>query len=228
MVKNQVKILVGVPTGSSIMTRTAQSLLQWQSQRIFPSNLVFKQETVLEKARNELVWQAVEMGATHLMCIDSDMVFKPDAIDTLVSRNKDIIGGVYYGRMMPKRMVFRIEDEMPQEIDISKEEDVFEVDFVATGFLLINMRVFTKMEPPFFKMHWTPEDFGIKKRPFPQNFMGEDAYFCLSAKQKGFSVWADQTIPLGHVGTHMYHQLDHEAWEEMPELYDPSESKIYK
>lgn len=221
MPNTDVRILVAIPTGGDIKTLTTRSLLEYQINRRYPSQIRFKMDTVIEKARNELVVSAVEAKATHLMFVDSDMVFPPHAIDQLVDRQKDIVGGLFYGRMHPKAHMYRLDkDGNNQEIDI-KEADkkgMVEVDFMGTGFMLINMRVFEKLEPPFFRLSYDYEKFGLKGNGL--NPIGEDAYFCFTAKQAGFKIWCDTSFEIGHVGYHTYRKLDHEVWKTNKELYE--------
>lgn len=221
MSNKNVKLFVGMPSGQDIPILTARSLMMWQYKRKYPSLFEFKIDTYIEKARNELVWQAVNEGATHLMMIDSDMVFAPDAIDHLVDQEKDIIGGLYFGRMHPKSLAFHINpDGTVRNIDPKKETGIFEVDFVGTGFLLMNINVFKTIDPPWFKFSYEPEAFGINPTGNVAPALGEDAYFCLNAKKHGFKVWCDSTIELGHVGHHTYYREDHDAFMQNPKLYE--------
>ena len=217
---DEIRILVGMPSTQMIPVYTARSLMEWQRYRKYPSQFQFKIDTYIEKARNELVWAAVDQGATHLMFIDSDMVFPSHAIDRMVEQHKDIIGGMYFGRMHPKCMAFHVNpDGTVRNVDPSKEHGVFEVDFVGTGFMLIDIKVFTKLEPPFFTFTYDITQFGLKKQG-PLTLTGEDTYFCLSAKKQGFKVWVDTTFELGHVGNHTYYKHDWEVYQKDKELYE--------
>src|SRR5690606_22111781 len=113
---------------------------------------------------------------------------------------KDIVGGLYFGRMHPKPMAFRLSGPDSVSIDPRKEKGVVEVDFIGTGFMLIDMRVFTKIDPPFFRFTYDPASVGLpatKNKFVPK---GEDVFFCMYAKQAGFRVWCDTELRLGHVG----------------------------
>lgn len=216
---NNVKIFVGMPSTQEIPVYTARSLMEWQMYRKYPSIFEFKIDTYIEKARNEIVWQAVDKGATHVMMIDSDMVFPPHAVDHLVEQDKDIIGGMYFGRMHPKTMAFHRKGKEVTNVDPSKESGIFEVDFLGTGFMLININVFKKLMPPFFTFTYHPEDYGLPKTNMLQP-KGEDIFFCLTAKKAGFKIWLDTTFELGHVGSHIYRKHDWEVYQNDEELYE--------
>ena len=194
--------------------------MEWQMKRKTPGMFMFKLDTYIEKARNELVWNAANENATHLMMIDSDMVFPPDGIDRLLKHDVDIVGGLYYGRMHPKAMAFyKNPDGTVTNFDPKQPPGLYEVDFVATGFMLINMRVFTKLEPPFFTFTYNPEFFGLRNQGMLTP-TGEDSYFCLTAKEAGYKVFVDNTIQLGHVGQRMYTRRDWEAYQTDKEFYE--------
>jgi hypothetical protein len=209
-----------MPSGSDIPVHTARSLMEWQMHRKTPSIFSFKLDTYIEKARNEAVVQAVQANATHLMFIDSDMYFPPDGVDRLLAHKKDIVGGLYFGRMHPKPMAFRIKDNQSVSVDPRIEHGVVEVDFIGTGFMLIDMKVFEKLDPPFFSFSYHPEDIGLPKTGDMFAPKGEDVFFCMYAKKNGFKVFCDTDLKLGHVGQRVYGERDFLLYKENPEHYE--------
>ena len=217
MLNEDYKILVGVIGNRDLSRQTVKSLMLWQYKRQLPSLLVLGDDTNIEKERNEMVRTAVQEKATHLMFIDDDIVFPYHAIDLLARRQKDIVGGLYYGRVLPRPMAYK--DRMTQEnIDPEKDKGVFEVDFVGAGFMMIDMKVFQKLDPPFFHFSYDYKRFGVKGDGL--NPVGEDAYFCFYAKENGFKTYVDTTFELGHIGRHTYRKLDYQIYKENKELYD--------
>lgn len=209
MSNNNYSVLVGVPCLADIKAETTASLIQYYRLCQTPSLIEFARHTYTHQARNKLVWEAVNRGATHLMFIDADMTFPHDAVDQLISRDKDIIGGLYYTRYLPTKPVIKRRDrkrliDIPQPPHITQP---FQVDVIGTGFLLIKMDVFKRLEPPFF-YHTTPSSFGLMEHPFPNNEVGEDVAFCLNAKKAGYEIWCDPTIEIGHVGNKIYSSKD--------------------
>lgn len=161
------------------------------------------------------------------MFIDSDMMFPHWGIDRLVDRNFDIVGGLYFGRKVPRPIALNIDprDRKPKVIGkIESKTEPFQVSIVGTGFMLINMNVFKKVDPPFF-YHEKPTEFGLAELPFPHNELGEDMVFCLKAQEKGFKVWVDPTIPLGHIGEHVYNEVDYHLFDDESTryIYEPEE-----
>jgi len=203
----EIRVLVGMPVLGDIKAESTASLVGYYRNCRYPSQIRLSRNTYTHYARNKLVWEAVEARATHLMFIDSDMSFPVDGVDKLIERGLDIVGGLYFKRVVPIHPIAKliknkaVVDMKFEEIPTLKEP--FKVDAVGTGFMLINVDVFKKMDPPFF-FHTTPKEFGLTEIPFPDNEVGEDVAFCLKAKKLGFDIWVDPTIKLGHIGERIY------------------------
>lgn len=202
------KIIVGIPAYDTIKIHTTVSLLSVYKNSRYPVIIVFEPYTYIHVARTNILNTAVKYGATHLMFIDSDMMFSLDDFHKLVEADKNIIAGIYNKRIEPYLPVLyeKKGDELiqfPEEYKnlSTRYKNPFSVDVAGTGFMLINMNVFKKMTPPFF-YHGKPEEFGLKKSPLYD--LGEDTTFCLKAKKEGFFIHAHPEVKVGHVGVAIY------------------------
>lgn len=198
----QKTLLIGVPCLDTIKTETVASLFAATNALDVPARLHIHKSCYVHDARNKIVETALQMGATHLFFLDSDMKFPPDGIQRLIDQDKDIIGGLYYRRQPPHYPTIN-QQEGDKLIVPNKfpKDKPFEVFAVATGFMMVKTEVFKKIKGPWF-------GFGN----FHGKAMGEDVFFCHKAKQHGFKVWCDPTIPLGHVGEYSYDAKDYEAY----------------
>lgn len=61
---------------------------------------------------------------------------------------------------------------------------------VGTGLMLIDLRPLRDLPRPWFKHTDSPSGDSVT--------CGEDAYFCSHARDHGYRVWVDYTIPTGH------------------------------
>lgn len=201
-------VLVAIPSTGEIPFKSLQSFVGMAASHKYRQTYNFNQ-TLIHRARNQAVVTAVEYGCTHLMFIDDDMTFPAHAVDQLVEADKDIIGGLCYARkelQENKPIIKRIENNVIVDMgveDVPTFDEPFKVDLTGTGFLLINMRVFQTLEPPFF-YYANPEDYGMKKLPFPEDDLSEDITFMLNARKAGFETWIDPRLEIGHVGTKIY------------------------
>jgi len=190
------KITIGVLSQGTIKTETVSSLIMAINAIYVPIQVVFYQGAYIHDSRNKVAEAAIKDGSTHLMFIDYDMVFPESGITTLLSRRKEIIGGLYNARKFPLKLAaFGLNsegftrqirhDEVPTE--------PFKIGGIGAGFLLIETGVFKKIEQPYFSVE-----------PWGNGTIGEDVYFCIKAGKVGIEVWADPTIPLKHIGDYAY------------------------
>lgn len=98
------KISVGVASTGDVRIETAMSLMAMVGNT--PNmmfNLVPKVGCYVHMNRENIVLDAQKEGATHLLFVDSDMEFQPNALSTLLKRNKPIIGADYNFKFHPPR-----------------------------------------------------------------------------------------------------------------------------
>ena len=155
-----------------------------------------KMRMVVHWARNVLAEQAMAIGDpytetpyTHFLWLDDDMVFNPDLACYLARHGDlDAVTGVYYGRQQHFPVVYHKEageqEEMKHMQWISVPKKLFEVDAAGFGCMLTRRDVFEAMDKPYFGF-----DGG-----------GEDIYWCVKAKDKGFKIWCDGSYGCGHIG----------------------------
>ena len=171
--------------------------------------------------RNELVERAVRSDSTHLMFVDTDIVFPPDGIQTLISRQKPIIGGAYNLKAMPKDGVTRttvkaLERDLqgrPHHEWVMDKSKPFECRGLPTGFMLIELDTLRELEakgeaPEFAGARGGKPGSGPRKWFDFDNdgdsFVGEDIFFCHYLRERGVPIWCDPTIKLGHIGTAVF------------------------
>lgn len=207
-------IMIGIASTGQIDTHTVMSLISASNFLRHDSLLHIQEACYVDNSRDKIVEAAKREKVSHLLFIDSDMQFPHDAIEKLLAHDKDIVGTLYPRRQYPYRPTINKVDGKRLIVPSSYPNDrLFEVDACGTGFLLIKMSVFEKLgEPPYFKI----QDFHGKQ-------IRDDVYFCISARRKGFSVWVDPTIKMGHVGKHIFTMDDHEEVKPELEYSDPED-----
>lgn len=145
----------------------------------------------LAEARESIVWQALQEGASHLLMCDTDQTYPIDALQKLAAHNVDICGALIHRRWPPFDPVL-YRGKLGEYTHVDDKEmfscGLVEVDATGTGCLLINMAVFDVLSPPFFK-------FDI----FGGRIVGEDFYFCSKAREVGLGIFVDTSVRLGHL-----------------------------
>ena len=186
--KEEVKVIIGLPCLEMMKSKTAHAIgnLIMQDRRIIDFLMI--QSCDIASNRMWLVKEAKRLGATHLLFIDSDMLFPPTALETLLSRGKDIIGVEYNKRTFPLQTVTAY---MP---DVEKSEtEPFKVGIAGTGFLLIKLSIF---DDPNMDKNW----FSFGRNAEGKNVIGEDGWFCNTARSAGYDIYVDPSIRVLHLG----------------------------
>src|SRR6185503_3654210 len=98
---NDVRLVVGMTVYDSVMPETMISLFVALRQLTCPMQLNVCKGTIISNMRNEIIESSIQQGATHVMFVDSDISFPPEGIEALLSRGKDIIGGMYNNKTLP-------------------------------------------------------------------------------------------------------------------------------
>ena len=144
-------------------------------------------------ARNSLVEQAQDEGAKYLLMLDTDQVYPNDTLTKLLSHRVDVCGVRVHRRWMPFDPIFMRGDIGKYE-SVSEEEmysgDLIDIDATGAGCLLFDMKIFDKIEYPWFKLDVKDE------KP-----VGEDIYFCSKARKAGVRICVDTSIEVGHLTT---------------------------
>lgn len=205
-------VCIGLPfQRGQIESENLQSLMAMRRDlfsRHIQHHILTNESSVISASRNSI---AERLMHEYLMWIDSDMLFPPWGVARLVSRGLDIVGGLYFRKSEEAEpLVFKYDEKgnHSQMFSYPKDE-LFEVDAIATGFLLIHRKVFAAFTPEVQKEIGAPFDIG---RGANGREEGEDFSFCRRAKKLGFKIWCDPTIPLGHIGTYVYRERNFEEW----------------
>lgn len=149
------------------------------------------------RARNMIVEGAQRMLCDYLLMLDDDQIINSlgevdqsesyDFLRTLLAHDKDIIGALYYQKMgnCGPVLMTKMDERGYRFLRVDElTHGLQRVDVAGGGCLLIKMRVFDHLVPP----HFAPEfDYGT------------DVQLCRKAAEKGFEVWADTSIEIGHL-----------------------------
>jgi hypothetical protein len=158
------------------------------------------QGTLLVDQRNELVKEALEDGATHILWIDSDMRFPREVIKRLLAHDLDVVAANCSRRRHPAAWIALQADDERGIYNVQTNEDstgLEEVVAVGFGVMLVKADVYRNMEMPWHKLIWNTKD---------EKYVGEDMAWCHMARDKGYRIWIDHDLSkeIRHTGTHEY------------------------
>jgi len=151
----------------------------------------------VDEARDELIRIAIAHEVKFLFFIDDDVRPQTDAILKLypvLAQNPEVIAaaGIYSPKREPTEpMVYR-KLALGPSYDW-KFNDVFEVEGLATGLMLVRVDHFRKIPQPWFKTYKGEEFKGSRA------FITDDLYFCDKALTAGFKLMAHGGVLGAHI-----------------------------
>lgn len=157
--------------------------------------------------RNHIVQSFWESDCTHLLCIDADLGWPPEAVLAMLNVKKEFVAGVYPARGDVDAFLFR--PELNPNGSIVTEDHLLKMQYVPAGFMLIARSVIEKMRNKHPKLYYEPKD--KRNNPAPGycffntevwegEFWGEDFVFCRKAREAGVDIWVDPLIQFNHAG----------------------------
>ena len=201
------KVLIAIPSMDTVPAQFRQSLAMLQKEG--ECYISFQIGSLVYTSRNRLSETAISLGTDYVLWLDSDMVFAPDLmvsmLKTLKENDLDILTGVYFRRVAPFTPV--IYDEMRLTENGSEQtefktlpEGLFKVGACGFGCVLMKTEVLADT------LSRTGDLFS------PINSVGEDISFCIRRRDCGYEIYADPSIVLGHIG---HRTITRRYWESL-------------
>jgi hypothetical protein len=171
--------------------------------------------SMITNGRETMMRQVIESGsATHMLFVDDDMGWKPDILNTAISRDKDIVLANYRRKMHPWTFTARVSDGNggDQEcITNDAKNDLEPALFGGFGFCLMKVDKIAQIAEPRFDNQWIE----IRKA-----FTTEDICFMDKARWYGLEVYVDHEISkkVWHVGDFVYRYTDQPVMDTAPQF----------
>lgn len=161
----------------------------------------------VDTLRNDIVEKALDLGITSLIMMDTDMVYHPKTITSLLSRRLPVVGALCFRRYPPfDSIMMRLTETGYESIDEWEEGDLVEVDATGAGCIMYDMEVFRKMPRPWFR---------FRKDPVTGMTCGEDIGFCQDLKAAGYKIFVDTAVPCEHLATIAINRSWNKLWRSM-------------
>ena len=164
--------------------------------------------SLLVAERNRIVQAFWESDCTHLLCIDGDLGWPPQAVLAMLDADKEIVAGVYPARGDTKCFLFR--PYTNEDGSIITDRHLLKMQYIPAGFMLISRSAIEKMRNKYPELYYEPKDKRNNPEPgycffdtevFEGEFWGEDFVFCRRARNAGIDIWVDPLIQFDHAGT---------------------------
>lgn len=187
--------------------------------------------SALTESRTRILGEALSWGATHLLWLDADHVFPPDAFLRLLAHNLDVVGANYPRRSSPTSPTAAkaVTDDPAQDnrnlVYTTQEKalagEVEEVDHLGFGLCLMNMNVVDMLQRRSDELghaSFLPL-FEFSSRPNGGGLIGEDVFFFGKVRDAGGKVYVDHALSweVGHVHelilTNAHAEAQKERWQ---------------
>lgn len=154
--------------------------------------------------RERLVVDALETDVTHILFIDEDMGFAPNALHVLAEKKLPLVGCNYKIRVKGKGFTALAFDKKARIVTNKESSGIEKCYYTGFGFCLIEREVFEKVARPWFLIGYNT-DIGL--------YTTEDAGFARQLKDAGITWYVDHDASklVWHVGNYNY------SWKEQNE-----------
>jgi len=215
--ENKPSVMIAMPCYDSVKVSTMISVIKLV-QQLAKSGVAVGIQTMnsplIHQARNYLTSVFLSSDYTHLLFIDSDVEFEPEAVLRMLVAKKDVV-------CTPYRVKSKDINKKIYTVEIKKETrmeagELIEVTGGPTGLMLIDREVFKKIIEKFPELK-------IKNPVFPQpgpdhkyyyNFfdfkfedgysVGEDVSFCQLVQKAGLKLYANTASFTKHHGSYAW------------------------
>lgn len=189
-------------------------------------------ESLITRARNMLVHDALKTNCTHILFIDTDIAFEPKLVFELLARNRDVIGCAYPKKCHDFDAVIRATRELDPEPRVHAasfvltllpedrgmgqmrvENGCVRVQETGTGFLLVKREVFLKLaiaQPSTMYLSDHVQEMGEPMFAWfdtairERRYLSEDYEFCRRWRALGGDIWIYADASLTHIGNEGY------------------------
>lgn len=196
----KIKVCVAVPTKDTMHSHFAyclQDLVKYNSIAGIDTFVEFNMGTLIGNQRERLATTAIEYGATHIMWLDSDMMFPKDVVQKLLSHQVPFVACNYSTRALPFKSVAYTEIYNWSSMIEKDATGLVLVEGVGFGCVLTETSIFLPSRKPWFPITYNPKT---------DDYLGEDMNFCLKVSEMGFPMFVDADLSkqIYHLGTAAY------------------------
>lgn len=192
--KSKIKLLIAIPTvdyNHHLFTESLIKLIQRLSRDGYNFDVRFENGTIIYMERDNLVRYAAHEGFTHMLWLDSDMVFSDDIVEKFIRDDKSFVSCVYVNRHKNHYPVLFDDLKKSHRIDAIPDE-LFQIEGCGFGGVWME----SKLAIDIMNQQGTCFT--------PTAKYGEDLAFCERLLRYGKELWADPDILMGHVGYETY------------------------
>lgn len=187
------KLLIAIPTNDYMHYQFVEcltKLVKRLDEDGIDYDIAYQGATLVYVGRDKLANKAMNECFTHMLWLDSDMIFTEDLLDDLMYSGKPFVTGIAHSRRAPH--VSCIFKEIWPKVDRWEgcEYPIQAFRIGGCGFACVLIE--TEIVRNVYNKNGTAF--------FPMRELGEDLAFCKRATDMGYEIWAEPSVKLGHIG----------------------------
>jgi FkbM family methyltransferase len=208
-----VKLFIGMPIYGHPTMSFVKCLMELQAKKPCQCEPHVGSGDGVGRTRNVLTAEFLKSDCTHLLFMDSDLIFTVDHVKELLLANQPVVGGFY-----PKKQQGRLEWVVNPLIPSPpmREDALQPLKYIGTGFLCIKREVFEQMIVAYPELSFR-EDYGnrgiahdfwsmgvYRPKDNPKDegrYLSEDWFFCQRWLDMGGEVFGHTKVALRHQGS---------------------------
>lgn len=198
------KLMIAIPTLDFVHVKFMEclvKLIRYLDEDGVDFTVEIKSGTLVYHAREQLATKARMEFYTHILWLDSDMIFNEDVVDDLLFHKKPYVCGIFHARREPHlSCLFKSLTPIERWSCGEYPDQLFEIAGGGMACTLMDVNVVRKV--------W--ERYGSCFMPTPA--LGEDLAFCERAAACGIKMYADPAVRIGHIGHIVINPEDEEGW----------------
>ena len=194
------------------------------AQRVFSGRIAIDEQvgSILPRNRDLLTDRFLDSGATHMLCVDSDIGWHPAQAQALLDTGKPFVSGTYSKKQDDREIpaaytgrrdgsTFNTLTPNPAKRGEPIEKPLWEATHVPAGFLLVERQVIERMIGAYRELEYRIAGVGtvwaLWYPLFEQGvtYSGEDIAFCNRWRKIGGEIWMHRGVVLAHYGEAAYY-----------------------
>ncbi len=184
-------------------------------------------ESLITRARNNILYRFMQSDFTHLLFIDADIEFTPDAVIDMLKFDKDVVACTYpkkgfnWNKFMYSMQFDKSNETLESrgldfnyniktdENNIIKKDDYIQVNHISTGFMMIKKEIINKVIKNNEELVIMTNDLSNEsKKQYglfccmikDKMYLSEDYSFCDRVSEVGGEIWMNIKHDLTHYG----------------------------
>jgi len=172
-------------------------------------------DSLVSRARNRIAARFLQSECTHLLFLDTDLIFSVDHVARLLHHSLPFVCGIYPKKQEQLAWVCNTRADFPPRDPATGLQRIL---YGGTGCLLIARKVLEAIIAHHPGLAYEPDD-GEPEQPLydffkvgvhddiitgRRRYLSEDWFFCQLALEAGYELYADTCVILKHCGDAIY------------------------